>query len=138
MKVLCVERDKARLRQMREEARELVPGAHITVCRDPFRAEAVAKAKGCDVLLTDTIFDGRSLDGVMLAERIRLVNPRVNIIFITEHEDSLAAYNAWKLGASAFLLRPYEKQRLGKGIGRPALCVGMSAPVCNYIKHAAI
>ena len=138
MKVLCVERDKARLRQMRKEARELVPDAHITVCRDPFKAEAMAKAKGCDVLLTDTIFDGRSLDGVMLAEQIRLVNPRVNIIFITEHEDSLAAYNAWKLGASAFLLRPYEKQRLGKGIGRPALCVGMSAPVCNYIKHAAI
>ena len=138
MKILCVERDKARLRQMREEARELVPGANITVCRDPFRGEAVAKAKGCDVLLTDTIFDGRSLDGVMLAEQIRLVNPRVNIIFITDHEDSLAAYNAWKLGASAFLLRPYEKQRLGKGIGRPALCVGMSAPVCNYIKHAAI
>ena len=138
MKVLCVERDKARLRQMRKEARELVPDAQITVCRDPFKAEAVAKAKGCDVLLTDTIFDGRSLDGVMLAEQIRLVNPRVNIIFITDHEDSLAAYNAWKLGASAFLLRPYEKQRLGKGIGRPALCVGMSAPVCNYIKHAAI
>ena len=156
MKVLCVERDKARLKQMRKEARELVPDAQITVCRDPFKAEAVAKAKGCDVLLdpfkaeavakakgcdvllTDTLFDGRSLDGVMLAERIRLVNPRVNIIFITEHEDSLAAYNAWKLGASAFLLRPYEKQRLGKGIGRPALCVGMSAPVCNYIKHAAI
>ena len=96
MKILCVERDKARLRQMREEARELVPGAHITVCHDPFRAEAVAKAKGCDVLLTDTIFDGRSLDGVMLAEQIRLVNPRVNIIFITDYEDSLAAYDAWK------------------------------------------
>ncbi len=119
MKVLCVERDKARLKQMRKEARELVPDAQITVCRDPFKAEAVAKAKGCDVLLTDTLFDGRSLDGVMLAERIRLVNPRVNIIFITEHEDSLAAYDAWKLGASAFLLRPYEKQRLGKALADP-------------------
>ena len=119
MKVLCVERDKARLRQMRKEARELVPGAQITVCCDPFKAEAVAKAKGCDVLLTDTFFDGRSLDGVMLAEQIRLVNPRVNIIFITEHEDSLAAYDAWKLGASAFLLRPYEKQRLARAFADP-------------------
>ena len=119
MKVLCVERDKARLRQMRKEARELVPGAQITVCRDPFKAEAVAKAKGCDVLLTDTFFDGRSLDGVMLAEQIRLVNPRVNIIFITDYEDSLAAYDAWKLGASAFLLRPYEKQRLARAFVDP-------------------
>ncbi len=119
MKILCVERDKARLRQMREEARELVPDAQITVCRDPFKAEAVAKAKGCDVLLTDTFFDGRSLDGVMLAEQIRLVNPRVNIIFITDYEDSLAAYDAWKLGASAFLLRPYEKQRLARAFADP-------------------
>ena len=126
MKVLCVERDKARLRQMWEEARELVPDAQITVCRDPFKAEAVAKAKGCDVLLTGTPFDGRSLDGVMLAEQIRLVNPRVNIIFITEHEDSLAAYNAWKLGASAFLLRPYEKQRLARAVADPRF-----AAVCN-------
>ena len=119
MKVLCVEQDRAKLRQMRNDAGELIPGAHITVCRDPFRAEAVAKAKGCDVLLTDTIFDGRSLDGVMLAEQIRLVNPRVNIIFITDHEDSLAAYDAWKLGASAFLLRPYEKQRLARAFADP-------------------
>ena len=119
MEVLCVEQVKARLRQMWEEARELVPDAHITVCRDPFKAEAVAKAKGCDVLLTDTLFDGRSLDGVMLAERIQRVNPRVNIIFITDHEDSLAAYDAWKLGASAFLLRPYEKQRLARAFADP-------------------
>ena len=104
---------------MRKEARELVPDAQITVCRDPFKAEAVAKAKGCDVLLTDTFFDGRSLDGVMLAEQIRLVNPRVNIIFITDYEDSLAAYDAWKLGASAFLLRPYEKQRLARAFADP-------------------
>ena len=119
MKVLCVEQDRAKLRKMRNDAGELIPGAHITACRDPFKAEAVAKAKGCDVLLTDTLFDGRSLDGVMLAERIRLVNPNVNIIFITEHEDSLAAYNAWKLGASAFLLRPYEKQRLARAFADP-------------------
>ena len=119
MKVLCVERDKARLRQMRKEARELVPGAHITVCRDPFKAEAMAKAKGCDVLLTDTFFDGRSLDGVMLAERIQRVNPRVNIIFITDHADTSAAYDAWQIGASAFLLRPYEKQRLAKVLANP-------------------
>ena len=119
MKVLCVEQDRAKLRKMRNDAGELIPGAHITACRDPFKAEAVAKAKGCDVLLTDTLFDGRSLDGIMLAERIRLVNPCVNIIFITEHEDSLAAYNAWKLGASAFLLRPYEKQRLARAFADP-------------------
>ena len=87
MNVLCVERDRAKLRQMRREARELVPGARIIPCRDPCKAEAVAKARGCDVLLTETVFDGLSLDGVMLAETIQRMNPRVNIIFVTDHAD---------------------------------------------------
>ena len=119
MNILCVEQDRAKLRQLKQDARELVPSAHITVCRDPCKAEAVAKAKGCDVLLTDTVFDGFSLDGIMLAEQIQRVNPRVNIIFVTGHADTSAAYSAWELGASAFLLRPYEKRRLARAFADP-------------------
>ena len=104
---------------MKRDAKEIVPGARITVCRDPCKAETVAKAKGCDVLLTDTVFDGRNWDGVMLAERIQRVNPRVNIIFITDHADTTAANDAWQIGASAFLLRPYEKERLAKALADP-------------------
>ena len=83
------------------------------------RAERLAREKGCDVLLTNTVFDGSNWDGVMLAERIQRVNPRVNIIFITDHADTSAAYGAWQIGASAFLLRPYEKQRLAKALADP-------------------
>ena len=119
MNVLCVDQDRTKLRQLKRDAKEIVPGARITVCRDPCKAETVAKAKGCDVLLTDTVFDGRNWDGVMLAERIQRVNPRVNIIFITDHADTSAAYGAWQIGASAFLLRPYEKQRLAKALANP-------------------
>ena len=104
---------------MKRDAKEIVPGARITVYRDPCKAETVAKAKGCDVLLTDTVFDGRNWDGVMLAERIQRVNPRVNIIFIADRADTSAAYGAWQIGASAFLLRPYEKQRLAKALANP-------------------
>ena len=119
MNILCVERDRTKLRQLKREARAFVPGAHITVCRDPCKAEAVAKKKGCDVLLTDTVFDGFGMDGTMLAEQIRRVNPRVNIIFVTDQADTSAAYSAWELGASAFLLRPYEKQRLARAFADP-------------------
>ena len=116
MNVLCVDQDRTKLRQMKRDAKEIVPGARITVCRDPCKAETVAKAKGCDVLLTDTVFDGYNWDGVMLAKRIQRVNPRVNIIFITDRADTTAAYDAWQIGASAFLLRPYEKERLAKAL----------------------
>ena len=119
MNILCVEQDRTKLRHLKQDANELVPGAHILVCRNPCKAEAVAKAKGCDVLLTDTVFDGFSMDGIMLAEQIQCVNPHVNIIFVTDHADKSAAYSAWKLGASAFLLRPYEKQRLASAFADP-------------------
>ena len=119
MNILCVEQDRTKLRQLKRDARAFVPRAHITVCRDPCKAEAVAQKKGCDVLLTDTVFDGFGMDGTMLAEQIRRVNPRVNIIFVTDQADTSAAYSAWELGASAFLLRPYEKQRLARAFADP-------------------
>lgn len=119
MNVLCVDQDRTKLRQMKRDAKEIVPGARITVYRDPSRAERLAREKGCDVLLTNTVFDGSNWDGVMLAERIQRVNPRVNIIFITDHADTSAAYGAWQIGASAFLLRSYEKRRLAKALANP-------------------
>lgn len=119
MNVLCVDQDKTKLRQMKRGAKEIVPDARIAACRDPSRAERLAREKGCDVLLTNTVFDGSNWDGVMLAERIQRVNPRVNIIFITDHADTSAAYGAWQIGASAFLLRSYEKRRLAKALANP-------------------
>ena len=119
MNVLCVDQDRTKLRQMKRDAKEIVPDARIAACRDPSRAERLAREKGCDVLLTNTVFDGSNWDGVMLAERIQRVNPRVNIIFIADRADTSAAYGAWQIGASAFLLRPYEKQRLAKALANP-------------------
>ena len=119
MNVLCVDQDRTKLRQMKRGAKEIVPDARIAACRDPSRAERLAREKGCDVLLTNTVFDGSNWDGVMQAERIQRVNPRVNIIFITDHADTSAAYGAWQIGASAFLLRSYEKRRLAKALANP-------------------
>ena len=119
MNVLCVDQDRTKLRQMKRDAKEIVPDARIAACRDPSRAERLAREKGCDVLLTNTVFDGSNWDGVMVAERIQRVNPRVNIIFITDHADTSAAYGAWQIGASAFLLRSYEKRRLAKALANP-------------------
>ena len=119
MNVLCVDQDRTKLRQLKRDAKEIVPDARIAACRDPSRAERLAREKGCDVLLTNTVFDGSNWDGVMLAERIQRVNPRVNIIFITDHADTSAAYDAWQIGASAFLLRSYEKRRLAKALADP-------------------
>ncbi len=56
---------------------------------------------------------------IMLAKQIQQINLKVSIIFISDHADTSAAYDAWKIGASAFLLRPYEKQILAGAIENP-------------------
>ena len=76
MNVLCVDQDRTKLRQMKRDAKEIVPDARIAACRDPSTAERLAREKGCDVLLTNTVFDGLNWDGVMLAERIQRLPPR--------------------------------------------------------------
>ena len=119
MNILCVDRDRAQLKRMKQEVREIVPDARIAACRDPSRAERLAREKGCDVLLTNTVFDGSNWDGMILARKIQSVCPRANIIFIADRADTTAAYDAWQIGASAFLLRPYEKQRLAKALADP-------------------
>ena len=119
MNVLCVDQDRTKLRQMKRDAKEIVPDARIAACRDPSRAERLAREKGCDVLLTNTLFAGYTRDGMILARKIQSVCPRVNIIFIADRADTSAAYGAWQIGASAFLLRPYEKQRLAKALADP-------------------
>ena len=119
MNILCVDRDRAQLKRMKQEVREIVPDARIAACRDPSRAERLAREKGCDVLLTNTLFAGYTRDGMILARKIQSVCPRANIIFIADRADTTAAYDAWQIGASAFLLRPYEKQRLAKALADP-------------------
>jgi len=119
MNVLCVDQDRTKLRQMKRDAKEIVPEARIAACRDPSRAERLAREKGCDVLLTNTLFAGYTRDGMILARKIQSVCPRVNIIFIADRADTSEAYGAWQIGASAFLLRPYEKQRLAKALANP-------------------
>ena len=119
MNVLCVDQDRTKLRQMKRDAKEIVPDARIAACRDPSRAERLAREKGCDVLLTNTVFDGSNWDGMILARKIQSVCPRVSIIFITDHADTSAAYGAWQIGASAFLLMSYEKRRLAKALANP-------------------
>lgn len=119
MNVLCVDQDRTKLRQMKRDAKEIVPDACIAACRDPSRAERLAREKGCDVLLTNTLFAGYTRDGMILARKIQSVCPRANIIFIADRADTTAAYGAWQIGASAFLLRSYEKRRLAKALANP-------------------
>ena len=61
-----------------------------------------------------------------MKQQPKIIGKNVNIIFVTDHADTSAAYSAWELGASAFLLRPYEKQRLARAFADPRFASNVS------------
>lgn len=114
MKVLCVERDIFQLGSMKREVKRIVPDARVTACRSPGKAKELAGTEGCDVLLTGIDMGGGKTEGIRLAQKIKEINPRVNIIFVTicgewEHAEAI-----FRLRASGYVRKPYEPSQLAE------------------------
>ena len=118
MNILCVDGDFLQLTKLRRDIRRIVPDAHIVCCRSPDKAIKRAKEKSCDVLITATRFANLRLDGFSLAEEIMVVNPRADVILLSEQESYMEAYMAFQIFASDFIVRPYEKERLAKAFSK--------------------
>ena len=112
LNIICVDKSPCALSGLIHQIRCLMPGAAVHGCRSPDEAIGYAEAEGCDVLLTDTDLARAHTDGFMLAERIQAINPRVNIIFITEQTDGKYACAAYRLHASGYLTKPFDPEEL--------------------------
>ena len=118
MNILCADGDLFHLVKLRRDVRRIVPNAHIVCCRNPDKAIKRAKEKRCDILITATDFAGFRRDGFSLAEEIMAVNPRADVILLSEQESYMEAYMAFQIFASDFIVRPYEKERLAKAFSK--------------------
>lgn len=114
MNVICVEPGPVGLARLKSQIRRLMPEAAIHGCRSPDEALRRARAEGCDLLLTEIDLGGGQYDGFLLAEEMETVNPRVNIIFVTERMDNLRAGRALALHASGYVKKPCEPQALAR------------------------
>ena len=112
MNIICVDKSPRVLGGLLQQIRCLIPGAAVHGCRSPDEAIGFAQAEGCDVLLTDTDLARAHTDGFMLAEKIQTINPRVNIIFITEQTDGKYACAAYRLHASGYITKPFDPEDL--------------------------
>ncbi len=112
--IICIDNDAAALRRLMQRTRQLVPDATVHGCNDPGEAVSLTDREGCDVLLTDIDLGRSHIDGFMLAERIQRINPRVNIIFLTECDEEKYGVEAYRLHASGYLLKPYSSDALAE------------------------
>lgn len=114
MRVLCVENSPLSLYHLKRNTRRIVPEATILGCRTPEKALALARTKGCDVLLTEIDLGGAKWEGLFLSERIKRVNPRVNIIFVTVLSEQECAQQVLQLRVSGFVTKPYLLETLAE------------------------
>lgn len=114
VRVLCVDRDIFQLAHMKREVRKIVPEAHVSACRDPGKAMALAAAEGCDVLLTGIDMGASRTEGMELARKVKEINPRVNIIFVTVCDEREYAEEVFRLRASGYVRKPYGTEKLAE------------------------
>ena len=112
MKIFCVDGGLSDRIRLKRRAKAIMPDAEICSCKSPKAALERAAAEGCDVLLTEIEFGERQYTGIDLAEEIKKMNPRVNIIFVTACPEKENAYRLFELRISGYLTKPYQVQEL--------------------------
>ena len=114
MKVMCVHWDRFYLSHLKGDLPKIIPEADVQYC-DPRDAVQLAESWGCDVLLTEIDMTGPQPDeGLILAEQIKTLHPRVNIIFITVCLPYEYAERVLGLHASGYLCYPYNFDELSE------------------------
>ena len=113
MKVMCINQVDWMLKDMKQVVLEIVPEAEVLLCK-PSEAVNVAGNKGCDVVLTDIDLGGPHDEGLILAQKISELCPRVNIIFLTVCAPQEYTKRVLKLRPSGYVTVPYNTRRLAK------------------------
>ena len=103
MTIVCVDNTPIMLQTLKENARKAYPYADVQSFLTEAPAQEYAEKFGCDVLLCE--INPPRLGGLFLAEKIKKINPRVNIIFVTVCSESEHAKAVMQLKPSGYLTK---------------------------------
>ena len=103
MTILCVDNTPIMLQSLKETVVNAFPQANTQAFLATESALNYAQENGCDVLLCE--INPPRLDGLFLAEKIKMINPRVNIIFVTVCSENEHAKVVMKLKPSGYLTK---------------------------------
>ena len=103
MIIVCVDNTPIMLQSLKEIAAKAYPYADVQTFLSTESALEYAKKFGCDVLLCE--INPPRLEGLFLAEKVKHINPRVNIIFVTVCSESEHAKAVMRLKPSGYLTK---------------------------------
>ena len=102
MRILCVDDEELMLQMLEMAIREAKPDADIHAFEKQSQLLEDAKANGCDIAFLDIHM--RGMNGVEVAKKLKDVNPKMNIIFVTGFSEYKA--DAMDMRASGYIMKP--------------------------------
>ncbi len=85
-------------------------GHEVTAVAGGEEAIELIKREGFDIVFLDIKLEG--MDGLDVLREIRKIDPEVKVLMITAYGSISTAVEAMKLGASDYLLKPFEPEEL--------------------------
>ncbi len=108
--IILIDKDRATLDSYVDIVKQSVKGITVKGFTDSMEAYDYAKEHNiCTVFLDIELLVS---NGLILAKKLTEINPEINIIFITEHQEY--ALDALNLFCSGFVLKPLTKEKLKK------------------------
>ena len=103
MTIVCLDNTPIMLQSLKENAEKAYPYAEVQAFLYAEAALNYVENHGCDVLLCEII--PPRLEGIFLAEKVKRINPKVNIIFVTVCSESEHAKAVMRLKPSGYLTK---------------------------------
>ena len=103
MTIVCVDNTPIMLQTLKENADKAYPYANVQTFLSAEHALDYIEEFGCDVLLCE--INPPRLEGLFLAEKVKKINSKVNIIFFTVCSENEHAKAVMKLKPSGYLTK---------------------------------
>ncbi len=108
MQIVAVDDEPLMLEKMKRSIKEAEPDSKLFTFATPKEVLKFAEKHKVDVFFLDVRMPG--MDGVTLAKKIKLIQPRANIIFSTGYAEYMP--DAFLLNVSGYLLKPVTAKQV--------------------------
>ncbi len=112
MTILCVDDHPVMVKGLQNSIKQLLPKAEVRAFTRAEDALFYAQIFGCDILFCEIELYNHG--GISLAEKIREINPCVNIIFVTVCSEQEHAKQVMELRPSGYLTKPTTKNQIAE------------------------
>ena len=110
MRIVCVDDHPIMLWGLKQNIRHIFPEADICGFGRGEDALSFIRDNGCEILVSEIELCG--IDGITLAERVKKINPTVNIIFLTVCDEKEHAREVLRIKPSGYLVKPAQRAQL--------------------------